>query len=454
MAKAGHAIVIGGSLAGLLAARTLGEHFSQVTLIERDAMHDEPESRKGQPQTRHIHALLASGTAQLARMFPDLLDDLAAGGALVGDMAERMRWFTQGGYRQAFLYGRHGVMVSRPFLEWHVRRRVTALPNVTVRDQTSVAGLEATADGARVSGVRLANPGEGQPAIIAADLVLDATGRGSALPRWLIALGYEAPPESEVKVNVGYATRFFRRDPADPLALSWMMITPDAPRERRSGFAFPMEGDRWVVTLGGWFGDYPPTDEEGFLAHARSLPCQDVADIIARSEPLTEIRPYRFPANQRRHYERLARFPEGMLALGDALCSFNPIYGQGMTSAALQAGALDALLAERGGDLDGIAMPFFKRAAKVIDIPWQLAVGEDFRFPEADGPRPPAAGLIHRYVDLVNRASHHDPVVCAAFLDVMNLLKPPASLFAPPVLLRTLRYGRTRTEPQARPATA
>lgn len=445
MTKPTHAIVIGGSMAGLLTARVLSDYFDRVTLFERDVMGDAPESRKGQPQTHHLHALLANGSQIMADLFPGLLDELAAEGATISDWAESMRWYCLGGYRVPFTYGRRAVTMTRPLLEWRIRRRVAAIANITLRGGCGVAGLETTADRARVTGVRLASAGDaGEP--IGADLVVDTSGRGSAAPRWLAALGYPAPPESQVRVNLAYASRAFRRAPDDPLASKWLLVTPEAPRERRGGAAAPVEGGRWVVTLGGWYGDHPPTDAEGFLAFARSLAAPDIADLIARSEPLGEIYAYKFPANLWRHYERLARFPEGYLVLGDAVCSFNPIYGQGMTSAAMQAAALGALLAERGGRIDRIARPFFRRAAQVIATPWQLAVGEDFRWPEASGPRPLGAGLLHRYVDLINRASHADPVVCQAFLDVMNLLAPPASLFAPRVLLRALRHGR-RADP-------
>ena len=444
MAKLPHAVVIGGSMAGLLTARALSSHFVRVTLIERDEIHDAPESRKGQPQTHHVHGLLAHGTELLERLFPGLVAELAAEGAMVADMGESMRWYCQGGYRATLRYGRQGVIMSRPLLEWRVRRRVAALPNVTLRGGRGVVGLETTPDRGRVTGVRLAAQ-DGTAELLAADLVVDASGRGSPSPRWLAVLGYPAPPESQVRVNVGYATRVVERTADDPLNGKWVMVTPEAPRERRGGLAFPIEGGRWIVSLGGWYGDHPPTDADGFLAHARSLPAPEIADILTRCTPLSDIRPYKYSASLRRHYERLERFPEGYLVLGDAVCSFNPIYGQGMTSAAMQATALDALLTARAATgIDGIARPFFQQVAAVIDMPWQLAVGEDFRWPEADGPKPRAADLIHRYLDLVNRASHHDPAVSHAFLDVMNLLRPPASLFAPPILIRALLYGRRR----------
>jgi 2-polyprenyl-6-methoxyphenol hydroxylase-like FAD-dependent oxidoreductase len=218
-----------------------------------------------------------------------------------------------------------------------------------------------------------------------------------------------------------------------------VIIAPQPPHHKRGGFVFPIEQDRWVVSLGGWLGDYPPTHEEGFLAFARSLAAPDIYNLIARLEPLSEIMPYRYSSSLRRHYEKLVRFPVGYLVAGDAICSFNPVYGQGMTSAAMQAAALDHTLCAQP-DRATLAKSFFKEAAKVVDIPWQLAAGEDFQFPETVGPKPPGTEFVNAYVSRVHRATHNDPVVYRAFLEVMNLLKPPASLFHPRIVWRVLRH--------------
>jgi 2-polyprenyl-6-methoxyphenol hydroxylase-like FAD-dependent oxidoreductase len=448
-----HAVVLGASMAGLLTARVLSEHFDRVTIIERDAVADRPEARKGQPQTRHLHGLLASGLQVLTRYYPDLPDALRAGGAIVSDMGEGMNWYTYGGRRAPATVGLEAALMSRPFLEHLVRQRTLARPNLTLRDGAAAVGL-LESPARRVCGVRV-EVGEGT-AELRADLVVDCGGRGSRSLNWLRAIGYAPPETSEVTVDVGYATRLFRRDPADPRGRTWTLYTPEAPRETRFGGMFPIEGDRWVISMGGWAGDHCPTDEAGFLAYARSLPAPEIAEVVAQAEPLSEISAYRFSASLRRHYERLREFPDGYLVLGDAICSFNPTYGQGMTSAALQAQALDELLAARGGRLEGLAPQFFARAAQVVEIPWQLAVGEDFRFPQTRGPRPAGIDLLNRYVALVHRATQTDAQVTQAFLRVMNLLAPPSSLMAPGVLLRVLRAAwqrRGERSTMPRPAT-
>lgn len=441
------AIVIGGSMAGLLAARVLSDHVEQVTLIERDAFIDAPEARKGQPQARHLHGLLVRGFEVITHYFPALPQALADSGAIFADMAQSMRWYCYGGYRARFTFGMRGSIMSRPFLEWQIRRMVIALPNVTVRDGWSVERLLATDDHSRITGVEIARrDATEQREKLHADLVVDTGGRGSHAPQWLAALGYARPEERAVTCGVAYATRLYRRDPDAPGSRDWVFITPDAPREKRMGGAFPVEGDRWIVSLGGWHGDHAPVDEAGFNAFAQSLPAPDVYAIVSGCEPLSGIVLHKFPASLRRHYEKLQRFPEGYLVLGDAVCSFNPLYGQGMTAAALQAAELDTLLTDRGGRLEGIAKPYFRRVSRVIDIPWQTAVGEDFRFPETRGPKAPGTDLINAYVARVHRATHHDPVVGAAFLRVMNLIEPPSSLLHPRIFWRVLRHA-ARAQP-------
>lgn len=438
-----HAVVIGGSMAGLLAARVLSNHFTRVTIVERDALHDYPETRKGQPQARHLHGLLAAGLQTMLSYFPDLRQALVAGGAVVGDMGETMNWYTHGGYRKPLHLGMEGALASRPYLELLIRERVQALPNVTIRERSAVRQLLMTPDRARVTGV-LVQPGDGQGAeAVPAELVIDCSGRGSRLPQWLREMGYPEAPETLVQVNVEYVSRFYRRDLADPRAEKWTLITPEPPAEQRFGGMFPVEGPRWLVSLGGRNGDYPGKDEASYLASARSLPAPDIYQLISRAEPLSEIVAHKFPSSQRRHYEKMSRFPEGLLALGDALCCFNPTYGQGMTAAALQARELDQLLQERI-QLEGLFPAFFQRAAKVIDIPWQLAVGQDFLFPGTIGDKPRGTEFINRYMTRVHRVTHDDAVVGAAFLRVMNLLAPPPSLFHPRILWRVLwRSGRS-----------
>jgi 2-polyprenyl-6-methoxyphenol hydroxylase-like FAD-dependent oxidoreductase len=439
-----HAVVIGCSLAGLFAARVLSDHFERVTVVERDPVNDRPESRKGQPQTRHLHGLLAQGLSIIREMFPGLQETMVAGGAMVADMGEEMRWYQFDGYRVPFKSGLVGMLASRPFLEWHIRRRVLALPNVTLLQSAVTHALALDAGKTRVTGVQTGGPESGSDRrTLAADLVVDAGGRGSQTPSWLASLGYERPREEEIRIGVAYSTRIYRRDPGDLQGASLVMITARPPLGKRMSFLFPIENDRWIAAAGGWAGDHPPADAPGYLEFIGSLPVRDIYDVISRKEPLTDVYTYTFPANLRRHYEELTQFPEGHLVLGDAIASFNPIYGQGMTSAAMQAQALDGTLRRRPS-LTGVWRPYFQRVARVVDIPWRMAAGEDFRFPETEGAKPAGTDLINRYVARVHAATHHDPVVYAQFLRVMNLMAPPSSLLHPRIAWRALRRAPRR----------
>ena len=447
------ALVIGGSMAGLLTARVLSDHFQQVILVEKDRMNSSPESRKGQPQTRHLHGLLARGFQILCHYFPDLPQRLKAEGANIVDIAETMRWYCYGGYRSRFSFGMEGVTTDRTFLECQVRKSVTELPNVKVLDGSGVIGLVTKENRQRVTGVEVKQDDGKQKKTLnlQADLVIDCSGRGSHSMKWLAELGYSKPPESVVNCGTGYATRLYHRNQEELDSKDWIFITPEAPKERRIGGAFPIEGNRWIVSLGGWHGDHAPKDEAGFLEFARSLPAPDIYNLIHRSRPVSDISVYKYPASIRRHYEKLNRFPEGYLILGDSLCSFNPLYGQGMTTAALQAAALDKILQEKGGFRDGMSETYFKCVAGIIDIPWQTAVGEDFRFPETKGKKAPGTDLINAYIAKVHRATHHDPVVGSAFLKVMNMIETPTSLFHPRILWRVLFPKKPKMDLPPRP---
>jgi 2-polyprenyl-6-methoxyphenol hydroxylase-like FAD-dependent oxidoreductase len=434
-----HAIVIGGSLAGLLTARVLSKHFERVTIIEKDRVNDRPESRLGQPQAQHLHGLLAKGLQIMTDYFPDLPAALVEHGAIINDFGESMRWYIYGGYRSQFKVGFPIVTMSRGLLEYLIRDRVLALPNIELLDRTTVKELQATTNKDRIIGIKIEqHDTENHSNSLVADLVIDATGRNSHSSQWLEDLGYQAPVESKVHVNVSYATRIYRGNPEDSCSQTWTINTPDASKQTSFGAMFPIEGNRWIVTVGNWHSDGIPITESNFLEFAHSLEGQDIYNLISRCEPLTVVVPYKFSFSLRRHYERLKRFPLGYLVLGDAVSSFNPTYGQGMTVAALEVAELDRLLTNNISPTC-LAQTFFKHIAKVIDIPWQLSVGEDFRFPQTRGAKPIGIDFINRYVARVHRATLGDIVVGEAFLKVMNLMAPPISLFHPRIVWRVFK---------------
>lgn len=435
-----HAIVIGASMGGLLAARALADHFQHVTLLERDTFPAAGEQRKGVPQGRHTHALLPQGRQIMEDFFPGLTRQLVEQGALLSDTLAESRRFIGGGHYCQVQTGLFSLMVSRPFLEAYIRRRVLALPNVQALEACDVLGLTATENRQRVTGVRLIRRQTGSiEEVLSADLVLDATGRGSRTPAWLESLGYTPPEEEQVQAGMGYVTRTYQRTP-DHLQGAKVVMIIATPQLRRGAIMLAQEGDRWTLTLAGYSGDHPPTDEAGLLEYARSLPAPDVYEVIKDARPLSEPLAAKFPVNTRRRYEALTRFPAGFLVSGDAMCSFNPVYGQGMTVAAMEAAALTVCLAEGP---EGLAQRFFSRASKVIDIPWNITVGSDRRLLEPDHPVPPLARFINWYMGKLHCAARHDPVAALAFLKVAGLMAPQPSVLHPRVALRVL-WGNLR----------
>jgi len=424
-----HAIVIGGSMAGLLAARILADHYEKVTVMERDTFPAVGQHRRGVPQGRHAHGILASGSDVLERLFPRISTELTEAGAVTGDIAGEVRWFFDGGRLRPFHSGLIGLLVSRPLLEGVVRRRVLALPNVSMRENCHVEALTATEDGRSIRGVIT-----GEEAV-PADLVVDTTGRGSKATQWLEAIGYRQPPEERIEVALGYTSRQFRRRPRDMDGDVAGVIGP-TPHGKRGGAILAQEGGRWIVTLFGHFGNYAPEGLEGFIEFARSLPASFIYEVIRHAEPLGEPASTRFPASVKRRFEKLDRFPDGFLVFGDAMSSFNPIYGQGMSVAALQAMNLASALAEGNRNL---ARRFFARAAKITEIAWSIAAGGDLRIPEVVAPRTAAGRFLNWYMGRVHQAAHRDAAVALAFHKVGNLLSPPQSVLHPRIALRVLR---------------
>jgi 2-polyprenyl-6-methoxyphenol hydroxylase-like FAD-dependent oxidoreductase len=433
------AVVLGASMAGLLAARVLADTYTQVTVIDRDDLPETPMHRRGVPHGRHAHALLARGQQALEELLPGLTAELIARGVPAGDLLADGRWYLNGHRLRQAPTGLVVLCASRPVLEGHVRARVRALPNVAFLDGCDIIGLVATPDGRRVTGVRVLRRADGAAEqLLGADLVVDATGRGSRTPIWLEALGYARPAEDRVEIGLGYATRTYRLPP-DALGGDLAMVHGATPEHPRGGAFLVLEGDRWMVTLGGILGDHPPTDPDGFLAFARSLRFPDIYETIRDAEPLDDPVAFRFPVSVRHRYERLDPFPDRLLVMGDAVCSFNPIYGQGMTVAALEALTLRRHL-RRGPHPRPHA--FFADLSRVVDVPWDIAVGGDLIFPGVQGRRTMKTRLINAYLARLHAAAANDASLGSAFLRVSGLVAPPQSLLAPGVALRVLRSGR------------
>jgi 2-polyprenyl-6-methoxyphenol hydroxylase-like FAD-dependent oxidoreductase len=435
-----HAVVVGGSVAGLLAARVLADHFERVTVVERDRFPATAAPRPGVPQARHQHVLLERGRRVLERLFPGLQAELVEAGAPVLDMGADVAWLTPAGWGVRFPSSLPLLACSRDLLEWGVRRRLGAQPEVSFMTEADVVGLVPTPEGRGVAGVFVRSRGEaGRTRRLEADVVIDASGRESRAPRWLEALGCERPEETVVNASLGYASRVYRRAGQLPAGVGGVYVQAAPPEVTRGGVAFPLEGGRFMVTLVGLGGDHPPTHDEGFLAFAGSLRSPLIHDAIAGNEPDGPISSSRATVNRWRHYERLARGPERFLVLGDAACAFNPVYAQGMTTAAIGADLLDRVLDEGRGD-PGLGRRFQAALARANSSAWMLATGEDARVRGAVGVRRSrGTRFLHRYMDEVMRLTTRDAAVRRVFLEAFHLLRSPAALFAPWIVARVVR---------------
>lgn len=438
----GTAVVIGASMAGLCAARVLSDRCEQVIVVDRDRLPAAAEWRSQVPQGRHPHLLLPAGARLLEAWFPGLEDELHAAGATHLDLSGDFYWHQCGGVLRRPRSTVGGPAMSRPLLEWAVRRRVADLPNVDLRAECVAEGFVADSDAARITGVRLADA-----TTIDCELVVDATGRHARSLVWLEQLGYEPPPVSTVEVDTRYVTRVFHRDGRPEGDWVAAAVVGD-PESRRLAMALPAEGDRWLVLLGGLNGEVPPSDDAAALAYAREFDSPVIADLMAASEQLGAAVTHRFLANQRRHVERLRRFPLGWVPLGDAVCSFDPIYGQGMASAAMQASALGAALDREGAVNRPFARRYLKAAARVVATPWSIAVGGDFAYPGTKGKKPPGTDLFNSYFERVTIAAQHDDHIANRYNEVIALVRRPESLLAPAFVIRVLwtaRRGPART---------
>ncbi|MEV6490764.1 FAD-binding monooxygenase [Actinoplanes sp. NPDC051633] len=443
------AVVLGASMAGLLAARALADSYGQVTVVDRDELPDTATHRRGVPHGRHIHALGARGQQALEQLFPGLTAELVADGAPAGDMLTDARFYFSGHRMRPARTGLMLVCAGRPFLEGHVRARLRAMPQVRFLDRCDVVGLATASDSGRVTGVRVLRRTDGSAEeLLAADLVVDASGRGSRTPAWLEAAGYPRPEREEVRIGLGYATRIYRL-PADSLDGQLAVLdaaTPDLPR---TGALQRLEGDRWILTLAGILGDHPPTDPDGFLDFARSLRFPDIHEAVRDAEPQDDPVGFRFPASVRHRYERQDRYPAGFLVTGDAVCSFNPIYGQGMSVAALEALTLRRHL-ERG--VEPQPRRWFRDLARVIDVPWDMSAGGDLAFPGVPGRRTLKTRLLGGYLARFHAAAASDAHLSTAFINVAGLVAPPRLLLRPDITLRVLLGGRTRRPPVDSPS--
>jgi 2-polyprenyl-6-methoxyphenol hydroxylase-like FAD-dependent oxidoreductase len=450
-----HAVVIGGSIAGLVSARVLADFFQRVTILERDHIEPHPAVHKSTPQGHHLHTVLVGGSQVLSGLYPDFGEKLHAMGAVPLRLSRDIPIYRPdgvvfsltGAVREPRDLGIQLYSQSRGLLEHCLRQFTLALPNISAESDAAVGRLIDTKG--RVEGVSYKYNDE--PRTLRCDLVLDCGGRGSHAPRWLAEMGFSMPEETIIGVDFAYSSARFRLRNHDPILGRVALFVGPPPEFTRGAALAQIENGEWLVSLAGRFGDYPPQDEAGFMAFAAKLPTPKLYEVIKDAERVGEISHFRFPTSVLRHYERLPSFPERFLVLGDAISSFNPVYGQGMSSAALQASALRRMLEERTNSpqgLEGLAGAFFAQAAEVVNAPWTLAANFDFAYPQTTGTRQETPPEIVRYFRALDALTAEDIEIHKILVEVFGLARPLSTLWEEPLRSRVLARMNQSEDPQ------
>lgn len=435
--KHDHAIVIGGSIAGCLTAEVLSRHFTAVTIIEKGDFDDDTGERQSIPQEKHTHVLLLEGQRLMEQIFPGLTEDLTRAGAIAADLINDVRWFQYGLWKKQYASELHSAFFSRRLLDNAFRRRIRRNSKIDVRSNTAVTDLIMSRANGRpsIAGLRISPP-DGSIATLRGALVVDASGRGSRTANWLSAAGFDEPQQMVVKTNLGYASRIYRRRPEHrdwPAVVIW----PTPPEQTRIGLMLPIEEDRWMVSAGGWFGSFPKPDPDEFDEFMRTLPVPDIYERIRDAEPATGLSGFRMPGSRWNRFDRLGDFPDGLIVVGDALCSINPFFGQGMTLCAKQAHALarhiPRWLAARCSTRE-IQSQF----VALIRPSWNMATSEDMRFPQTEGERTLLTRIMHWYGAGVARVSASNRRARQAQLEVIHMSKSPNHLLHPSIFARII----------------
>jgi 2-polyprenyl-6-methoxyphenol hydroxylase-like FAD-dependent oxidoreductase len=432
------AVVLGGSLAGLFAATVLAAAYREVLVIDRDELVGVQGPRRGVPHGRHVHGLLTRGTWALEDMYPDIMTEMVENGCPLTDLSGTVRWYFGGRQLQQIRAGMVSMAVTRPWLEWHVRRRVENTANVTFIERCDVVGLAATPDGSRIIGARIQRRGDGgTEEVLPADLVVDATGRGSRTPLWLEALGYARVEEEVTKIGLGYASRLYRSLSSDPFSTDHSIVAVASPGQPRGTVFTRTDHGRFELTLYGLLGDHPPLDNDGFNAFAKTLAMvPELYDSIVDADPVDDPVLFRVPTVSWRRYDRMTSLPDGFLVLGDAVCNPNPVFAQGMTLAATEALALRDRL---GHGIAPEPLEFQRHIATIIKPAWEITNGLNLAFPEVEGNRTMMVKLGMSYMQKLHLAATRDASLTEAFMRAACLIDPPEALMKPGLILRVLR---------------
>jgi 2-polyprenyl-6-methoxyphenol hydroxylase-like FAD-dependent oxidoreductase len=442
-------------MAGLMAARVLADHADEVLIVERDDSPADGAPRSGVPQGTQVHALLAAGAMQLDRWFPGFSAEAIAAGSIVPPRdGSRDQMFINGRPRPTPSQPDLPVLIStRPFLETLVRKKTVAVPNISLVTGR-VEGL--VFDGEVVRGARYLPAGADELVTAPADLVVDAMGRSSRLSDWLADEGWPRPPMRRMPIKLNYATAMFTYDEA--VTELWSSVSsagadPKAGTPARTGGFLLVEGERTIMLISGYNDDKPSRDFADYQTRCRRDFPKVYGDIAENGQLIGEVITYHQADSRRRDFDELTRFPAGLIAAGDAVASFNPVYGQGMTSATLHASCLSAYLQENP-PLDKPARSYFDRVRVIVDVAWQISTFADLELPHVDGPYPRGYRLLKWFTGLMFNAAAIDPEINEAMARTTQMMAHPNSLAQPGLVLRAIWLNLIRAKPKAAASTS
>jgi flavin-dependent dehydrogenase len=470
------AIIIGGGIAGLLAARTLCGHFKDIIIIEKDKYPSQAGPRNGTPQSNHIHVLLIKGKEILLRLFPDLERNLVAKGAHIVNLTNDVDYYVGTGYSIKFESNLTTIACTRQLLEHEIRNEILEFPNVNVRENTRATGLVVAKDEKTelriCKGVTVISTDTNSEEIIMGDLVVDTSGRESKTAEWLDQLGYGKPKETVVNSYIGYSTCRLKPTSAQ---ISQQLAAPDdededndnhkpiikpiiiltkPPLNPRMGIIYPVEGSSWLIGILGIGKNYPPTHKEALLQYTKKLETLDIYNAIKDFELNDPIYGYRTPGSRQYHYEKMKTWHENFVTYGDSVSSFNPFYGQGITVACIEAVTLDKTLREhkkRNRNLLGFSTILQKKISKINNLPWLLGTSEDFRWPLTEGIRPRIfTQYMQKYTHRMLLLTSKSKIAAKSFIEVMYMMRSPLILFHPLISLHILIDTLKKTVQQSK----
>ncbi|WP_156575618.1 NAD(P)-binding protein [Bacillus luti] len=431
------AVVIGGSLAGKLAAKALSTTFKEVIIIEAGEKWDGKASRKRVPQSNHPHVLLKGGEKAIEELFPNITNELIEAGSIENNFTRDLKWHQFGLWKQPFIGEVQMIQQSRLLLEWHIQKRIDQILNITTKYETLVEGLLVDVKIHKVCGVKVKCLETGMQEEIHADIIVDASGFGSKSIEWLREYDIEVQ-EEKVRIDLFYTTKMFQLKENETLNCCNMLMSPSFPDNPYGVLIQTIEDNRYFVTFSGYANEKAPQTDEEFYNFAENLSISNVTDFLNKAEAISHIKTYKIPYQVCRRFDLVNNLPERLLVVGDAHCRFDPVFGQGVSVAAMEAHQLQLLLQRRQKLDKTFTQQFYKETAHIIQTPWEMTTTEISRHPQLKRELTIKQKFQLWYTKQIYQLSATDSDVYIRLVRVMNLIRSPFHLFHPKVLLAVL----------------